>query len=402
MKDMHLFSTWTAMVLVTGLSQLHAQNFSSGSDGSFGAINITENTSIPLPPDGIINATTVNVADGTSLTFTKNSLNTPVFLLATGDVVVEGTINLNGQAGSTVASGAGGPGGFDGGSPASVGNAAGDGGGPGGGGAGTANGQTTGAGSGSYATAGNSGSSAQKGRTYGNAILIPIVGGSGGGGTSGSPGNAGGGGGGAFLCASTTGITIGSTGKIVARGGATLNNTFLNSGSGGAIRLIAPVVRGNGELDVRSSSSGGNPNSTFGGMGRIRIDTLDRTEVGFTFRDNNITSIGSNLIVFPSPLPSLSLTDVAGTSVTEGTQNSVFVNLPFGTDPNQTITVRARDFNAIIPIEIVLQPESGSRIILEDTIDNIANNPADKVINVTFPTNVATSVNVWTRPPANP
>ena len=72
---------------LTACSGLWGQtgNFTSGSTGSFGAIDVTtEDLEIVLPADGIINATTVNVAEGFFLSFTRNAFNTPVFLLATG------------------------------------------------------------------------------------------------------------------------------------------------------------------------------------------------------------------------------------------------------------------------------------------------------------------------------
>ena len=71
-------------------------NFTSGSDGSYGPMNITTDTTLNLPPDGIFRCTTINVASGATLRFNKNALNTPVYLLATNDVTIGGTINLDG------------------------------------------------------------------------------------------------------------------------------------------------------------------------------------------------------------------------------------------------------------------------------------------------------------------
>jgi hypothetical protein len=92
-----------------------AQSFSSGSDGSMGALNVTSNRTLALPSDGIFRFTTINIAVGTTLTFTPNAMNTPVYLLATGDVTIDGTIDVSGSSGTTVSGGRGGPGGFDGG-----------------------------------------------------------------------------------------------------------------------------------------------------------------------------------------------------------------------------------------------------------------------------------------------
>src|ERR1035438_919403 len=87
-----------------------AQTFSSGSTGADGALNVTSDTvTVPLPASGVFNYTTVNVAAGATLQFTNNLANTPVIMLAQGDVNIAGTINIsaNGQYP--------GPGGFDGG-----------------------------------------------------------------------------------------------------------------------------------------------------------------------------------------------------------------------------------------------------------------------------------------------
>ena len=48
-------------------------------------------------------------------------------------------------------------------------------------------------------------------------------------------------------------------------------------------------------------------------------------------------------------------------------------------------------------IALVLQPDFGNRIVIDDTIDNAAQDPAEKVIAVTFPLNVQTRVFLWTR-----
>jgi hypothetical protein len=46
----------------------------------------TENTILQLPSDGVFNFTTVDIPAGVTVTFSKNTTNTPVYILATGDV----------------------------------------------------------------------------------------------------------------------------------------------------------------------------------------------------------------------------------------------------------------------------------------------------------------------------
>jgi hypothetical protein len=372
------------------VSSACAQSFSSGSDGSYGAINITNNTTLPLPPDGKFNATTISVASGVTLTFSRNLLNTPVYLLATGDVFISGTIDASGQSGNSVAGGLGGPGGFDGGSPgedpSSIPPGAGFGPGAGNGGRGST--AVDGAGAGSYGAKATSGSSTNHGVIYGSPLLIPLVGGSGGGGTTGSPGTGGGGGGGAVLIASTTKITLNAGSHIYVRGGGSGGGSY-NGGSGGAIRLVAPVISGNGEVNVYSNDGGGS--------GRIRIDTLDRSSLSLNFQPSVTASVGAAMFLFPSPLPKLDILQAAGTTIAEGTAKPVVVVLPFGTSPNQTVTVQARDFTGVVPINVVLTPENGAPTTYPAQIDMSSGNPATTTVNVVLPVNVRTVVNAWTR-----
>lgn len=108
-----LLSTALAFALA-GMGTAHAFQISLGSDGSYGAINVTSDTVLTTPADGVFHATTITVAAGATLSFTKNELNTGIVLLATGDVVIDGTIDVSGQDGVGVTPGQGGPGGFAG------------------------------------------------------------------------------------------------------------------------------------------------------------------------------------------------------------------------------------------------------------------------------------------------
>ena len=92
-----------SLVLAGGRSSAHAQLFDFGSDGTFGVISVGDNTTmtVNLPPDGIINATTVTVGTNGVLKFNRNALNTPVYLLATGNVLVRGSIDVSGKGGTS-------------------------------------------------------------------------------------------------------------------------------------------------------------------------------------------------------------------------------------------------------------------------------------------------------------
>src|SRR2546428_3456041 len=121
--------TSTALVVasvVLASHPAHAQ-FNSGSTGADGALNPSANLTLTLPATGVFNFTTVNIPGGVILRFTRNAANTPVTILAQGDVIIAGTMDVSGSAGGTGSltgtllgpnGGAGGPGGFDGGTGA--------------------------------------------------------------------------------------------------------------------------------------------------------------------------------------------------------------------------------------------------------------------------------------------
>ncbi|MEO6725860.1 MAG: hypothetical protein ABIU20_01490 [Blastocatellia bacterium] len=89
--------------------------FSSGSTGADGAFNPATSVQVQLPESGMFNYTTVNIPAGVIVTYLKNSKNTPVTILATGNVMIAGTINIDGAQAWNYFGGEGGPGGFRGG-----------------------------------------------------------------------------------------------------------------------------------------------------------------------------------------------------------------------------------------------------------------------------------------------
>jgi hypothetical protein len=200
--------------------------------------------------------------------FQKNAQNRPVIWLASGDVAIQGEIVLDGNgAGNNPQPGneaPGGPGGYSGGLggirfDVSGSYAGSPGQGPGGGKPGATSGQ--GGGDGGFGVAGNGD---QGGLVYGNRMIRRLIGGSGGGGgasNDSSDGGNGGGGGGAILIASSGNLRM--DGNIHANGGAYSwgGASYGGYGSGGAIRLVANRIEGNGQL-----------RATGGGAGRIRTE----------------------------------------------------------------------------------------------------------------------------------
>ncbi|MBK9138789.1 MAG: hypothetical protein IPM17_08520 [Verrucomicrobia bacterium] len=381
---------WLALLAGTLLaSPLAAQNFNNGSTGALGDVVIDSDTTVALPPDGILHYRSLRVNAGSTLRFTRNEHNTPVYLLSQGDVVIAGMIDVSGQGApiNIPTGGAGGPGGFDGGKPGFAETPPGAGYGPGGGrgGAGDSH-HPNGAGSGSYATVNQVWGNTNKGAVYGSKLLIPLVGGSGGGGRAGAPGQGGGGGGGAVLISSNTRLEL--TGTVRAQGG-NPGGLSGNGGSGGAVRLVAPVVAGNGTVAVNT------PNN-WAGDGRIRVDTIDRRELQLVFQPLSSLSMGANLFIFPPNEPRLDVVQVAGQAIPVGSAPVTF-QLPFGADPNQVVRVQARDWNRVVPIRVVLTPDSGDPVQFDAEINNAAQNPAVAEVPVTVPVNTPVTVHCWTR-----
>ena len=349
--------------------------FVSGSTGADGAFAPTADTVLMLPDSGLFNFTTVTIPVGVTVTFPKN---TPVTILATGDVTISGTINLNGADASNPLPGAGGPGGFDGGQGGLATQSGKNGGGPGGGGGGAPStssyGSACGGGAG-YSLAGARGSTYNTapggagGSAYGNERILPAIGGSGGGGGGGSAdysGCAGGGGGGSLVIASSGAIII--TGSIAANGGKGASGNSNNGGvggggSGGSIRLLANTLSGNGTLSAVGGTGGLAHNNTRGGtgsVGRIRIEAATDTRTGTTTPTPSFRYPGP---VVPSDMPSLKITAIGGVSVPgipEGSFSAPDVILPFNTSNPVTVTVTSANIPVGQSVTVWVFPEGGT------------------------------------------
>ncbi len=252
---LRLLHALLALGLALGAPTLFAQLTIPGADGSDGALNIPVTTNIDLSravtgvwdANNAANAgkgiydvskwavvfkySSVNISPGATVTFSNHPSRAPVVWLVSSNVTIDGVVNLDGAYGViSVNRLETAPGGFRGGDrdPSSAGY------GPGGG----------------NQDYGQFGSGQL--RSYGNAQIVPLIGGSGGAART-FPTDAGGGGGGAILVAASGTITV-NQGRISARGGPGAGNG--NSGSGGAIRLIANQVLGSGSVDAIGANSG--------------------------------------------------------------------------------------------------------------------------------------------------
>ena len=262
----------TVIIATTALALagMSAAGINIPSDGSDGGLHVTSNTVIDLSlavtgdwdDDNsahagvgiydsnkwavVFNYTNVTIAAGQTVSFKNHPSRAPVVWLVAGNVTIDGVVDLYGRGTRNYPEEAfGGPGGFRGGVASSGSIESGPGFGPGGG--------HRQEGYPSYGSVGYQGPP-----VYGNASLLPLIGGSGGGG---SYGKSGGGGGGAILIACAD--TLSLAGEIRANGGRGPGGSGQGGGSGGAIRLVAETVSGNGTL-----------NATGNADGRIRIERV--------------------------------------------------------------------------------------------------------------------------------
>lgn len=366
--------------------------FVSGSTGADGDFTPTANTLLQIPDSGVFNFGVVNIPSGVTVTFTRNADNTPVTILATGDVTINGTISVNGTNGSWALPGAGGPGGFDGGQGGPVALIGKKGEGPGGASAGSpiisqSNGGGCGGGGGFAFSGGGGGTYSGTalggggGAAYGNDRMIPFIGGSGGGGgggtTSGTAayvGGGGGGGGGAILIASSGTITIG--GGITANGGGGANGEYFSGsstngyyggggggGSGGSIRLVANTISGNGTLSA-AGAGGGQGFQTWGGSGSAGRIRLEYTTLNRTASSNPVpTQVSTPGPLTPSNMPVLTIASVGGVNVPvtpKGAFSSPDVLLPFDATNPVAIVVNGTNIPAGQTVTVKATPSVGT------------------------------------------
>jgi len=385
-----------ALLLGSALLASPSFAFESGSTGELGPLAPTVDTTIQLPEDGVLNYTTIDIPDGVTVRFERNPTNTPVVMLATGNVFIRGEINVSGEdaadAGTTGGGnigddgvpGRGGPGGFDGGVGGTIDNPIGGNGlGPGGG-FGSVNVESgigcggSGAGyaeNGTVNAAGSCEIGATAGQAYGNDELQPLIGGSGGGGGIAGAllgGAGGGGGGGAILIASSGTIFILSTGSIIADSGTPGDSGGISSGgvggegSGGAIRLVATTITGTGRISAQSGGAQSNNNTTslFSGLGsdgRIRLEAENITRStpttpAFTFSGPQP--------VFLAGIPAVRISSVAGIVAPASPTGAGDIIIPEATPNPVNIEFETTSIPVGNTIQLTLTPQTGSSSVV--------------------------------------
>lgn len=446
-KLLRIMTTFTTVLLFS--FSLEAATFNSGSTGADGAFNpptqvppgavidtVNNIVTIPLPPTGVFNFTSVYVPAGMTVKFVRNIANTPVYILTSGDVNILGIIDVSGESGADggpsdgtkigpIIGGKGGPGGFDGGfggEPAMPGVDAkmpGYGLGPGE----SANsfyGQLEGSADvgGCYATSGNTNYSWEISYScYGNDTIQPLIGGSGGGGGTycggypGCFGSGGGGGGGAILIASLSSIIINIGGEIRANGGTAGSGSNAN-GSGGAVKLIAKKVYVYGQITAlghvilpppaacRAWCWNGPYALYMAGQGRIRIETYYFVD-GATYPSRSLGMPGP---VFLPQNPLLSIISIASTTVPSaifGSYTTPDISLPSTITNPISISISAANIPVGTTINVSAVPQFGSPTATTATLagtDTSSTATASLSISLTCPSviTVQTTFNMQT------
>ncbi len=396
----------------------------------------TVNSTIVLPPNGILDYTSFLVPNGYTVTFTKNAANTPVVIRASSNVTISGIIQVgaltsptdsgeagNGNLGDDGQPGIGGPGGYDGGmgglSPLFGGawmQMGGSGKGPGGGSVAAASNPDSwgyapwlscGGGGAGFGSGGGQGNynCGPGGAPYGQGTLLPLIGGSGGaGGNSGGSfnGGGGGGGGGAITIAASGTLYMGNASwegpRIYANGsgGAPSYGSGCGGGggggSGGAIRLVADTLAMDSNAYLQAIGASG-ANSCVarggdGGVGRIRLEA--NTITGWTVdRSNPQYSFGTPGHVFVPNNPTLAIASVTANSTTIGVPSNptgnADISFPTGTT-TATVNLVATGIPAGSTADVHVIPSTGA--------------PRSKVLSSAF-TNALTATATVTLSPGN-
>lgn len=383
-----------------------AQTVMSGSTGADGDLIVGPNVPnhrITLPESGVLNYVNINIGFNSTVFFDRNSRNTPVIILASGNITLTGGFSVGGITpggdGQSIVGGRGGPGGFDGGrgGNAAAGALSGFGGdGPGGGGGGKSTGTNAGGGGGgSHLTPGQNGGGTDLslvgsgGARYGTKTLMPLIGGSGGGGSVTDPSPSapftsigGGGGGGAILIVCDG--TINFTGSINASGGGGSLTAFFGGtgkgsggGAGGAIRVIATnIIGGSPVLSVQGGGGGSGFGAVVtggnGGHGYVIVEAYQFTNF------NPVVNPSAAYLKLGTPTafnltnpPQLKIKMVAGVNA-PATPKGTFAAVPdisFDTAPANPVTValEAANIPAGTKVKVILTPESGASQSFDST-----------------------------------
>ena len=362
----------TVIIATTALALagMSAAGINIPSDGSDGGLHVTSNIVIDLSlavtgdwdDDNSAHAgvgiydsnkwavvfkyTNVTIASEATLKFKNHPGRAPVVWLVSGDVTIDGTVDLYGRGTRDYPEESfGGPGGFRGGTAQRGSVDSGPGFGPGGG--------HRQEGDANYGAVGISDPP-----PYGNESLLPLIGGSGGGG---GYDKSGGGGGGAILVACAD--TLSLAGEIRANGGRGPGGSGQGGGSGGAIRLVAETVSGNGLV-----------NATGGRNGRIRIERVsspDQLAVNPTPDIVQLDPGATPLLWVPADGPAIRIVSIGGeTAPAEpraslGAEGADLVLVQTNSVP---VVVETRNVEESSQVQVRLAPRGGGDFLTRSAV----------------------------------
>jgi hypothetical protein len=372
--------------------------FSSGSTGVDGALNITapgvtyfNPTAMNLTKNtNIFNFTAITIASGSLLKFYEGVLHGPVFLLASGDVTINGVIDITGDASPGPTASAAqqgvefaGSGGYTGGMGGICGDsnhAALQGNGPGGGAAGSG--------------PSCSGVAPVGGQFSGDQFLVPLVGGSGGGGENdndGGFGAQGGAGGGALLIASSTKITLNSI-----SGGGTVNGLYNGyifayggnggdrgcGGSGGAVRLVANTIAVGSQYGIQVQTGGGSNCHTAPTNGLARIEAFTTSFSSGQVNGPSIFSVPFALNLPTTALPVISVTSIGG--ITINANPFSFPDATINSSSPVPVVITATNVPLTSTVTMYLLSDGGANQSIPVTLTGTTQS-STATVNVTFP-----------------
>lgn len=259
----------------------------------------------PVPSRGVYDAeqfvivykySTINVPAGVTVTFKNHPSNPPVVWLATGNVMISGTVNLNGRSGAVNAPiptfTRPGPGGYEGGQGGHAGLSPID----------SNRARGFGPGSSPFGSSAAHASGEGGGATYGNSNVQPLTGGSGAGSEPVAAYPGGNSGAGAILIASATSIVLPSGGTVSARpgsGGA--------PASAGSIRLRSDTITAQTGSRIWADV----PEGSQYGHGRVRLEAFTLTN-NSDIGNSSFSATNTPSVVFVASPPQLRITGICG------------------------------------------------------------------------------------------
>jgi hypothetical protein len=384
-------------VLAGSRGQAQFQQFSSGSTGADGALNITAPGVTYLDPkamsinpkgDNIFHFTTITIARGSILKISELKVHGPVFFLAQGDVVISGAIDVRGDnsPGPTVTAteqipAFAGSGGYSGG----LGGVFGD----------QSHQALPGNGLGGGAAGNVDGPRAVGGAFTANRFLVPLIGGSGAGGTNdnGLFGAQGGAGGGALLIASSTKIVLDGggwadpaqtmlNGGVYARGG--WGGTRGCGGAGGAVRLVANSIIVTGSSWAVDTDT---PNGVLcsvaaqGGFYRIEANTTNFTPGGYS-STSYATSLPFALNLPTAPPAVITVSSVGGVAINANPFS--FPDATINSTGPVPVVINASNLPANATVTLYLFSDSGPNQAIPVTLSGNSTS-SSATVQVTFP-----------------